>query len=341
MQRNQSGFSLVELMIAITLGLFLMAGVVQLFLASKQTYASQQALSRVQETGRLAIEFISRDARMAAYYGCFSPKDGVAHNVNVIPSNLSMGGLHSNFSVGVMGYKNATTLPNGASTDLGATITPIANTNILVLRGADAQALIGGAVNIKDEVYAYTTSAVVDGCVAGICKDSVVVVSDCAKAIVFKVSSDPTVSTNILTLKHSEEWGGGDKKSENFDRLSEVSLMKTVVYFVAKGVNGGPSLFQKVNRDPAIELVEDVENVSFTYGVNGVTFKKAEDVTTAGEWPRVTAVKVELLVRSNMDNIVENKQPYTFAGTTVAQTSVPDKRIRKVFMTTIGLRSRL
>jgi type IV pilus assembly protein PilW len=117
--------------------------------------------------------------------------------------------------------------------------------------------------------------------------------------------------------------------------------MKTVVYFVAKGVNGGPSLFQKVNRDPAIELVEDVENVSFTYGVNGVTFKKAEDVTTAGEWPRVTAVKVELLVRSNMDNIVENKQPYTFAGTTVAQTSVPDKRIRKVFMTTIGLRSRL
>jgi type IV pilus assembly protein PilW len=314
---------------------------VQLFIGSKQTYSSQQAVSRVQETGRLAIEFMTRDARMGAYYGCFSPKDGSIHKVTVIPNNLSLGGLHADFGSGVMGYKNAAALPNGAATDLGATITPIANTNILVLRGADPQSLVGYSSNTKNEVYAYTTAAVTNGCIAGICKDSVAVVSDCVKAIVFKVSTDPSVGGSKLTLTHSEDWGGGSNKFENFDKLSEVAPMRTIVYFLAQGAGGGPSLFQKVNGEPAVELVEDVENISFTYGVKGVTFKNAETVTAAAEWSQVTAVKIELLVRSNMDNVVENKQPYTFAGTAVAQSSVPDKRIRKVFTTTVGLRSRL
>jgi type IV pilus assembly protein PilW len=342
MQRNQLGFSLVELMISITLGLFLMTGVVQMFIGSKQTFSSQQAVSRVQETGRLAVEFISRDIRMASYYGCFSPKDGTSKTVDIVPSNLSIAGLHSNFGVGVMGYKNATTLPNGATTDLGATIKPIANTNILVLRGADAQVLVGSAINTATEVYAHTKSAVVDGCVQGICNGSAVVVSDCSKARVFQVSAAPTISAEKLTLQHAAGWGGGDNRFENFDKLSEVSLMKTVVYFLAEG-NGnakGPSLYQKVNKDAAVELVEDVENISFTYGITGTTYKKAEDMA-ATDWAKVTAIKIELLVRSNMDNVVENKQPYTFATNTVAQADVPDRRIRKVFMATVGVRSRL
>ncbi|RYZ81289.1 MAG: prepilin-type N-terminal cleavage/methylation domain-containing protein, partial [Moraxellaceae bacterium] len=46
---KQKGLSLVELMIAITLGLILMSGVVKVFLNSKSTYSTQQALSRIQE----------------------------------------------------------------------------------------------------------------------------------------------------------------------------------------------------------------------------------------------------------------------------------------------------
>jgi len=339
MQRNESGFSLIELLISITLGILLMTGVVQMFLGSKQTFSSQQAVSRVQETGRLAIEFISRDIRMSAYYGCFSPKDGSEKTVDIIPGNLSVGGLNANFGIGVMGYKDASTLPNGASTDLGPGITPISGTNILVLRGADAVTLVGSAVNTKNEVYGYTQSAVVNNCIAGICKNSVAVVSDCSKARVFKVSEIPSVSANQVTLKHAEDWGGGANKDENFGKSSEISLMKTVVYFLAENPNEGPSLFQKINNDPAVELVEDVENISFLYGVSGTTYKKAEDMS-AGDWAKVTAVKIEILVRSNADNVVDNKQPYTFATVPVLQANVPDRRIRKVFMATVGVRSR-
>ncbi|ARU27615.1 hypothetical protein CBR65_09340 [Cellvibrio sp. PSBB006] len=70
--RKQAGLSLIELMIAITLGLILMAGVIQVFLSSRVTFATQQAMSRVQETGRLAVEFMARDIRMAGYMGCTS-----------------------------------------------------------------------------------------------------------------------------------------------------------------------------------------------------------------------------------------------------------------------------
>jgi type IV pilus assembly protein PilW len=69
---RQRGLSLIELMIAITLGLVLMTGVIQVFLSSKNVFSTQQAVSRIQETGRLAIEFISRDTRMAGYMGCGS-----------------------------------------------------------------------------------------------------------------------------------------------------------------------------------------------------------------------------------------------------------------------------
>ena len=54
---RQSGLSLVELMIAITLSLLLIAGVLQIFLSSKQTYSTNNALSRVQESGRFAWIF--------------------------------------------------------------------------------------------------------------------------------------------------------------------------------------------------------------------------------------------------------------------------------------------
>ena len=67
---QQKGLSLVELMVAVTLGLVLMGGVIQLFLSSRVVFSTQQSLSRVQENGRFAIEFITRDLRQAGYAGC-------------------------------------------------------------------------------------------------------------------------------------------------------------------------------------------------------------------------------------------------------------------------------
>lgn len=63
----QAGFSIVELMISLVLGLLLMTGVIQVFLSSRQTYATNEAMARQQENGRFALEFIARSARTAGY----------------------------------------------------------------------------------------------------------------------------------------------------------------------------------------------------------------------------------------------------------------------------------
>lgn len=67
MRRQQLGLSLVELMVALVLGLVLMTGIIQVFLSSRQTYATNEAMARMQENGRFALEFISRSARLAGY----------------------------------------------------------------------------------------------------------------------------------------------------------------------------------------------------------------------------------------------------------------------------------
>jgi type IV pilus assembly protein PilW len=67
---TQKGFSLIEIMIAITIALVLMAGIMGIMSSSKRTYSIQQDLARLQENARFAMEFISTDLRMAGYFGC-------------------------------------------------------------------------------------------------------------------------------------------------------------------------------------------------------------------------------------------------------------------------------
>lgn len=69
----QTGMTLIEIMIALLIGAFLIGGVLQIFINSRQTYRMQEALSRLQENGRFAMNFISKDIRMTGYWGCLSP----------------------------------------------------------------------------------------------------------------------------------------------------------------------------------------------------------------------------------------------------------------------------
>ncbi|MCC6136509.1 MAG: prepilin-type N-terminal cleavage/methylation domain-containing protein [Gammaproteobacteria bacterium] len=63
----QRGLTLVEILVALVISAFLIAGVIQLFVGSKQTYRGHDALSRIQENGRLALDNMARDIRMAGY----------------------------------------------------------------------------------------------------------------------------------------------------------------------------------------------------------------------------------------------------------------------------------
>ena len=66
-QHQQGGFSLIELMIALVLGLVIVGAVINAFLSMSQTYKVQDALSRSQESGRFALELVSQELRMAGF----------------------------------------------------------------------------------------------------------------------------------------------------------------------------------------------------------------------------------------------------------------------------------
>ena len=68
--KRQRGLSLVELMVALTIGIFISAGMVGLFVNSKQSYRLNENMSRLQENARFAVSFIARDIRMADYRSC-------------------------------------------------------------------------------------------------------------------------------------------------------------------------------------------------------------------------------------------------------------------------------
>jgi type IV pilus assembly protein PilW len=66
---SERGVSLVELMIAVALASFLLIGLIQVFGASRQAYQTSVGISRIQEGGRFAFEFLQRDLRMAGHLG--------------------------------------------------------------------------------------------------------------------------------------------------------------------------------------------------------------------------------------------------------------------------------
>jgi type IV pilus assembly protein PilW len=65
--RQQSGFTLIEIMVALLLGLLVISGVIQLFISTQQSARVQQAASRLQEDGRIALLFLNRYIRLAGY----------------------------------------------------------------------------------------------------------------------------------------------------------------------------------------------------------------------------------------------------------------------------------
>lgn len=66
-QKFQPGFSLVELMVAVTLGLFLLLSLSQMFLSTGNSSRIDENSARMQESGRAGIALISRELRKAGY----------------------------------------------------------------------------------------------------------------------------------------------------------------------------------------------------------------------------------------------------------------------------------
>jgi prepilin-type N-terminal cleavage/methylation domain-containing protein len=67
---NNHGFSLIELMVALVIASFVMLGVFQLFISSRQTFATHEAASRIYDNARVALQLMAKDISKTGYRGC-------------------------------------------------------------------------------------------------------------------------------------------------------------------------------------------------------------------------------------------------------------------------------
>ena len=84
--RKQKGLTLIELMIAMVIGLLLLGGTVSMFISNKRVYREQESMGRLQENARFALAEVMHDIRMAGYTGCSDNASKTSNHLNGVTS---------------------------------------------------------------------------------------------------------------------------------------------------------------------------------------------------------------------------------------------------------------
>lgn len=347
--------TIVEIMIALTISLILMAGVIQIFISSKSTYRMQEESARIQENGRFAAEFMARDIRMAGYTGCASRQTGRTTNTLNSSSQLTY-----NFTVGIEGEDNVTTSPTYLSS---AGITPNAGTDVIIIRrNADLGIRVTKTNNSSQlfgELKSTKNGACSDGSdmLSGLCQGDIVMVSDCEKSRVFQITNlTPTGgSANEMNVVHSNasytpgnaqsSWGGASSPpEEQFGPGAEIVKIVTYAYYVADNADGVPSLYRNEGAGAApLELIEGVEDMQVEYGEDTSGEDGVADVyrtaNNVADWANVVSARLNLLLRSDSANVTDNEQPVWFDNATFTP-ATGDRYLRRSLTKTIALRNR-
>src|SRR5690554_3932136 len=101
---RQSGISMLELLVAMSLSIVLLGGVATMFASSRSTYQSNDRLGRIEESGRYALDMIARDVRGAGYVGC----NKRATVSNILTDGDTPGGIW-NFNEFISGHEAGST----------------------------------------------------------------------------------------------------------------------------------------------------------------------------------------------------------------------------------------
>ena len=130
--RSMAGVSLVELMIAMLLGLMILAGLVTIFANSSRSREEIERASRQIENGRYAMETLADDLRLAGFYGELNVNTLTPPNVLPDPCSTDPAVWTTAVPVHIQGYDNGAGLP--ACILAAANFKP--NTDVLVIRRA-------------------------------------------------------------------------------------------------------------------------------------------------------------------------------------------------------------
>lgn len=142
---RQRGFSLVEFMIAMTIGLFLIAGLVYLLAETSRSRAELERSSRQIENGRYALDRIAEDLRHAGYYSEYFdlPQSGAGFpgtTAAAVPCSTDVTTLPNGMPLAIQAYDGGASVPSDLSTCLDAGDYE-AGTDILVIRRASTSSI--------------------------------------------------------------------------------------------------------------------------------------------------------------------------------------------------------
>jgi type IV pilus assembly protein PilW len=372
---TQRGVSLIELLISLVLGLLLIGGVLQLFLGSKATYLSTDAVARVQENGRFAMSFLEPELRMATASGFCAGDLAVTNHLN-LPDAEAEALFGSRSSISGWDYSGtgrsetftlstpATTTdlalwegPSDAPSVLEGLVVP--GTDFFALRNLQLQIGTTGSDTATNNPQA---TSIVTEANHGIEACTIVLVTNCASGVdLFQPNS--AANSNALT-KPSGSCSPGNKTGTGLDWSTsygsdmQLYLPVTQLYYI--GIDNAitdqavPALYrldlvQGTSGTPQPQLlVSGIENMQVLYGISlpaslGGTGQVVDEWLTADQvtsWDVVIAVRLAALV-SSQENIVGQAASQTFnlAGTSIVGLS--DRKLRQTFSTTVAIRNRV
>lgn len=292
---KQSGFSLIELMLALSLGLVVTAGIVQLFVGNNRTNQLITGQSRLQESARYALDFVSRSVRNGGFFGC-DPEFGKIYNtlnanwdqlfeLNLLVPVQGFDGTGSGNGVGDWS-PSLVTLPRGSG---GTTIIPgngidittlVPQTDILVVRYQ-----VAPGFRITEQVEPDSDPVIENDGSVDISVGDYAVISDCEQAALFRVTG-MTGGAN-LTLVRNTGTGPFDNRAgvslseqrrpyggPGDNQGSVVARVNTDIFFVAESANNNnrgdaiTSLWRKSGVDAPVELVEGISDLQVLFGID-------------------------------------------------------------------------
>ncbi len=298
--RHQVGLTMVELLVAISLGIFLSWGAIQAFLTGRQTYIIQQALSRIQENARMAQELIGYDIRNAGAYGCAVGRGmGDADDVNFLPGSSHAVGDGStnptaehNFAFAVFATNNVTGAPN-------ADTTLLANLNPAPLAGTDVL-IAHTATDLGIQVLAAPAPSATQFAVRnrGLTTASILSVADCSGNFIFQPTAASVGVTQTITHP-MRTWPVPPppvpppvpplQPPPNPPVDSTVMLLNAPIYYIANNAAGTPSLYRRLIGGNSEELLNGVQDMQIEVGIDTnndgiVDVFSTPNAVTANQW---------------------------------------------------------
>ncbi|PTU33317.1 prepilin-type N-terminal cleavage/methylation domain-containing protein [Stenotrophobium rhamnosiphilum] len=335
---HQLGFTLVELMIAMLLGLLIIGGVIAVFLSNKQTYATHNAMSQVQDSARNTFEMLSRDIRETGLTGCGNA-GRIANVLNSGPSGAATKIWAADMANAIRGYDSGTVDP-AVPTSTATTAPTDADVGQRVSTTSSIQLVGGDGLGLTVASHDATTAKItLNETTALLAAGDLIVVCDPDHAAIAQVTS-LAGSPAVLTLATGTAAPGNCSTGLGFPTQcttagsvytyianSQVSKLYAVDWFIGFNPLGGKSLY-RIGLTAGVptaaqEMVRNVSDMQITYHrQNATAFTSAAAVT---DWTLIDAVMLTLKLES------ANK----FAGGTT------NKPITRDIPITVTLRNRV